>query len=120
MDTNESTPTVSAYEDVVRPGGGFGYGLWPIIDRSDNISEDQDAGKSLSPPPPLRRGRGRPPVKKPRDDSAIEVNGLLVRFMRVAGAYTFIAETSRTGARSSTRVSEAQGQSYCDREASLR
>jgi hypothetical protein len=77
MSAADRTLVESSNVAVVQPGRRFGYGAWlqPIItanDRSDTVSEDQ--GELPSPPPPQRRGRGRPPVKKPRNDSAIEVN----------------------------------------------
>jgi hypothetical protein len=53
-------------------GKRFGYGLWlqPIINAND---QSDAASGETSPPPPQRRGRGRPPINKPRSDSAIEV-----------------------------------------------
>jgi hypothetical protein len=76
MRAMDYTPTETVNEDAVQPGRRFGYGLWlqPIInanDRSETVTPDQDAPSS--PPRPQRRGRGRPPVKRPRNDSAIEV-----------------------------------------------
>lgn len=60
------------------PGSNFGYGNWlqPIINANDRADDTSTNSPSqLSPPPPLpqRRGRGRPPVARPRDSSAIEV-----------------------------------------------
>jgi hypothetical protein len=80
MSATNRTTTEIPNADVVPPRGRFGYGAWlqPMInanDRSDTVSGDQ--GELPSPPLPQRRGRGRPPVKKPRNDSAIEVNELM-------------------------------------------
>lgn len=70
--------TQAATDEVVQPSRKFGYGNWlqPIInanDRSESATGDAGDASSSSPPTAHRRGRGRPPVAKPRNDSAIEV-----------------------------------------------
>ncbi|KAH7392449.1 hypothetical protein DE146DRAFT_758170 [Phaeosphaeria sp. MPI-PUGE-AT-0046c] len=83
--SNASAPYRHNQEEEVeeiRPGRRFGYGHWlqPIInanDRADSVSEDQCA--PVSPSPPQRRGRGRPPVTKAPNDSAIEKRRAQVR-----------------------------------------
>lgn len=62
----------------VRSGARFRYGYWlqPMVNANDlaplNAGADRlsDASAAIVPP---RRGRGRPRVERPRDESAIEV-----------------------------------------------
>jgi hypothetical protein len=70
--------------DDVRTGKKFGYGHWlqPIIMANDETTpvtaeredeaEQEDAREARHVDPP-RRGRGRPRVSKPRNESAVEV-----------------------------------------------
>lgn len=83
----ESTPPDNAEQrdaELVQAGTRFGYGYWlqPIVN-SNNMDHQSgaenvslDIGESALP----RRGRGRPRVSKPRDESAIEVALLIIIF----------------------------------------
>jgi hypothetical protein len=67
--------------DDVRTGKKFGYGHWlqPIIMANDETTSEregeaeQEDGRGERHVNPPRRGRGRPRVTKPRNESAVEV-----------------------------------------------
>jgi len=70
-------------EDMVYAGYGLGYGNWlhPIIGETelvhDTLSSASDGTTTLETDAggtPVRRGRGRPRVNRPRDESAVEVS----------------------------------------------
>jgi hypothetical protein len=70
--------TEAATDKVLLPSRKFGYGNWlqPIInanDRSESATCNARDASSSPIPAVQRRGRGRPPVARPRNDSAIEV-----------------------------------------------
>ncbi|KAH7065655.1 hypothetical protein BKA63DRAFT_161582 [Paraphoma chrysanthemicola] len=74
-------------DEIVRTGKSFGYGNWlqPIINANDFAGERSEEAprvvplESVPPSAPPRRGRGRPRVTKPRDESAIEKRRAQVR-----------------------------------------
>jgi len=77
-DAAGSFPAERDFEDH-RTGKKFGYGHWlqPMINSNDgptaNEEEQAIAGETSRDPASARRGRGRPRVTKPRNDSAVEV-----------------------------------------------
>jgi hypothetical protein len=76
-DINKSLTEVATDEEVL-PSRKFGYGNWlqPIInanDRSEAATNNAGDTSFSSHPAAQRRGRGRPPIAKPRNESAIEV-----------------------------------------------
>tara|TARA_R110002003_G_scaffold1193_1_gene22736 strand:- start:8766 stop:9275 length:510 start_codon:yes stop_codon:yes gene_type:complete len=68
-------------DEIVQTGKRFGYGNWlqPIINANDAAGDRSEQAPTVVPlattPPhvPARRGRGRPRVTRPRDESAVEV-----------------------------------------------
>ncbi|KAF2027159.1 hypothetical protein EK21DRAFT_115054 [Setomelanomma holmii] len=74
-------------DEIVQTGKAFGYGNWlqPIINANDATGQVTDEASKVTPlespsaPVPARRGRGRPRVARPRDESAIEKRRAQVR-----------------------------------------
>ncbi|KAF1840246.1 uncharacterized protein K460DRAFT_410846 [Cucurbitaria berberidis CBS 394.84] len=81
--SSNSTPYPDIRDDaVVRPGGRFAYGNWlqPIINANDqSVSETAAESQPIDAPAPTRRGRGRPRITKPRNETATEKRRAQVR-----------------------------------------